>query len=53
MHWNIPENFFWICETKKFERKDVIPTLSDKIKKPLVELLFLDNLRKLDFELYL
>ena len=45
-----PTKIFRYRETKKFEQKVVIPPLFHKILKSLVELKFVENLRKLEFK---
>ena len=45
-----PNKIFWFCETNKFEPKVVIPPLSGKIKKSLLDMMFLENLQKIEFK---
>ena len=51
--WNtevFPNEIFWYCETKNFERKVVIPLFCIEYQKSVVELMFVENFRKLDFK---
>ena len=45
-----PNEIFCYCETKNFERKVVNLLFCIECKKSVVELMFVENFRKLDFK---
>ena len=48
-HATVRRGIFWYCQTVNFERNFVMPSFH-RVWKPVVELMCIENLRKLDFE---